>query len=1501
MAHQTRTFRIFVSSTFDDLKAERDALQRDCFPRLRKLCAEHGARFQAIDLRWGVPVEAGLDQRTMSICLGEIERCRNISPRPNFVVLLGNRYGWRPLPEEIGADDFERILAAFDMEEEYDSSRALISEWYQRDDNSVPPVYTLKPRRGEFKDHRVWSSIEEELRDAFATAMEKAKFTTEVLLNCDSSATEQEIERGALRVADADKHVFCFFRRIEDLHDAGAQYYDVKDGRQDDEASVRLERLKSRLRQQLPEENIREYVARRSLDSMTEESAITVDHLGQLCGDMYKQLAGVISAEINRLDQIDSLEKEVTDHDTFQQEHIKFFVGRESALQTIETYLQDSDAHLLIVRGSPGSGKSAIIARAVENARTMTTIGQVSKRSAKPEALQEASPVIVTRYIGATPTSSDPRLLLKSLCQQIVRAYNGDELAVPGEFRELVPYFLRLLSEITADRPLVIFIDAVDQLFNTGKNRDLNWLPAQLPSHVRFIASMTEDIPKSLSRRLPEGTFYDLEPMPVNEALALLELWLADTNRCLQEWQRREVLEKFSACPYPLYLKLAFEEARRWRSYFPKCRTILATDIPGLIRQLFQRLSDPSNHGEVLTRNALGLLAASKNGLSEDEILDLLSGEGATNGEQKSEVWEDFTRRMQHRPPTRHLPTAVWSRFYYELEPYLTERATDGTVLIGFYHRQLQEVITREYLDGEDGSRRHQELARYFEEQPLYLDGRQRLSSDPYSIGVDLDRAANLRKLSEQAFQETNAGNMWDKLRETLTDFDFIETKCVHVDITEQRSVETLRKTYGGIYQLQNDLQYALESNQELGLGDLAHALRARAHVISRRPASNAQEVFNWLAANRALSRSLEARLKAHLKDRTWLRSQIDAAETDLLLTIRGLDTTNSPICRLLERGSRVLVCSGTELSLYDLATGRLESSASIATPGWVVDISVADDKHTVAVLLSTGECQTWDSDMATQHTSWTTGSESQQKLFGGSIALSADGELLASIRAEGFEARIRVWRVGDQEPLAERALNPLQGLLHGTGTFSGLDWVRALAPLQIGWDRRGSMVAAAIGRRAEVWDWQEDKLVWQTERKVNSLHGMKIDDAIQCITISNDGCIVAIGCENSGIVLVNLGDSSEQQLGPLSRHARSLCFSEDDTLLAAAASRSVRVWRTDELVEVFSKSTAEVDRPLVNLSSITGVVLASRNDACTAHSLEKATAQTSVASSRELLGEPIRASAIGKGGELVAVSSGTTLQATRLSVGPLWQTAIPFASHQTLLLTQKYLYLADTNGRCWAWEAETGRLLAEVEIEGAIHCMASNAGESSLYFGLKSGDCLEWKWKSQSGTISRLFPTLSASIRALRVGPENRLLAATLDKEDYDCLLWDLEKGLVHRVLNGHRARINDIAFSADGQQIATVSNDRTTRLWDPWGTEPTLVCVHDYGVDHVRFLDGINALLSVDSDGWCAIWSTSTANSQAWYSSEDSISALTTDGVEIALIRAQGDRVIRLAVESP
>jgi NACHT domain- and WD repeat-containing protein len=257
MADTRRTFRIFVSSTFTDLSEERNALHRDCFPRLRRLCTEHGARFQAIDLRWGVSKEAGLDQRAMAICLEEIARCRNVSPRPNFIVLLGERFGWRPLPAEIEASEFAAIVEALHRSPNPASADpAMLADWYIREDNSIPVVYRLKARTGESEQEGVWSGVEARLHAVFARGIRDLPLSPAARLKYGASATAQEIERGVLAIPDAHEHVFGFFRTIEGVpdDDTAHEFIDLDAaGRRDAEAAAHLRELKSRLRQALPD------------------------------------------------------------------------------------------------------------------------------------------------------------------------------------------------------------------------------------------------------------------------------------------------------------------------------------------------------------------------------------------------------------------------------------------------------------------------------------------------------------------------------------------------------------------------------------------------------------------------------------------------------------------------------------------------------------------------------------------------------------------------------------------------------------------------------------------------------------------------------------------------------------------------------------------------------------------------------------------------------------------------------------------------------------------------------------------------------------------------------------------------------------------------------------------------------------------------------------------------------------------------------------------------
>jgi WD40 repeat protein len=85
-----KTVRVFISSTFKDMHAERDHLVRFVFPELRERCAMRQLHLVDVDLRWGVTEEEA-EQKILEICLDEIERCR-----PFFIGILGERYGWVP-------------------------------------------------------------------------------------------------------------------------------------------------------------------------------------------------------------------------------------------------------------------------------------------------------------------------------------------------------------------------------------------------------------------------------------------------------------------------------------------------------------------------------------------------------------------------------------------------------------------------------------------------------------------------------------------------------------------------------------------------------------------------------------------------------------------------------------------------------------------------------------------------------------------------------------------------------------------------------------------------------------------------------------------------------------------------------------------------------------------------------------------------------------------------------------------------------------------------------------------------------------------------------------------------------------------------------------------------------------------------------------------------------------------------------------------------------------
>jgi len=435
--------RVFISSPFSDFQIERQALQERVFPRVRDYCEALGWRFQAIDLRWGVSQEAGLDQRTMRICLDEIERCRTISPRPNLIVLLGDRYGWRPLPEEIPAFEFDEIRRWIEPAEldlmEWRADQTLDAKgWYRRDDNALvrrpggrfePGMYLLQPRSGPFENFDFWESrVEKPLLQALVSASRTMKLSEAARIKYGASATEQEIYYGAFRDPQAAEHVLAFHRTLVDEKgrpwfetgehpgrggpDAGwRNMFDAdEEGCPDWEAARRVGDLKARLREHIGPESVYEY------EAVWDRDKLRTDWLEPFCREVEKRLESSIQSRIDRYEEISPNLRGSRTHQAVGRELGSSFVGRENHLERLDRYLTSvSPTGPLAVMGAEGCGKSALLAAGAE-----------SLRRRHPRTF------VVERFIGATPESTLLTALLEDLCDEIGAHYGESQAPVSG-------------------------------------------------------------------------------------------------------------------------------------------------------------------------------------------------------------------------------------------------------------------------------------------------------------------------------------------------------------------------------------------------------------------------------------------------------------------------------------------------------------------------------------------------------------------------------------------------------------------------------------------------------------------------------------------------------------------------------------------------------------------------------------------------------------------------------------------------------------------------------------------------------------------------------------------------------------------------------------------------------------------------------------------------------------------------------------------------------------
>jgi len=1356
MPQSTRTFRVFISSTFSDLKAERNALQQKVFPRLRELAMAHGCRFQAIDLRWGVSEEAGLDQKTMRICLTEVERCQKTSPRPNFLILLGDRYGWCPLPEEIPADEYEEIDGVISVD-----GRGLLNRWYRLDENAVPPVYCLLPRSPKFEDYQTWEQVERKLRSTLLGAVDTLAFSADKKVKYITSATEQEIVVGAMRVADAQGHVFAFFRQIEGLPEVETS----KDYRSADRGAWRMQvELKERLKEQLSG-NVHEYLA------YWQGEEPSLDHLDQLCDDVYAELSRVMLAETARLEAFDALDKEITSHDSFGKDRARVFVGRENLQKSVAAYLKRNDPHPLVAWGPSGAGKSALMARLVQQA-------------------QATNQAVVCRFIGATPESSNGRALLESLCRQVSRLYGADDANIPSEYKDLVPELPKRLALAKPNKPLVLFLDALDQISDADKADRLGWLPWELPPHVHLVVSSLPGAPlQDLLGKIPAANRLDVQPMSLAEGKAILNCWLAEAGRRLDEKQEEYVLDKFGQCGLPLYLRLAFEEARLWKSADPL--PDLGYSIPDLLSDLFGRLSQEANHGKVLVARSLGYLAAAKHGLSEDELLDILS--------RDREILADFKRRSPKSPAIDHLPVVIWSRLYQDLEPYLAWRHADGTELLTFYHRQLRETVEALYCSGAEKTACHKDLAGYFgeEKRSFWINRGQRLP----------DR----RKTSEVAYQQAHAG-LETELKKTLTAFDFLQA----------------RLCASGVGEVIRDFDLALGHPMALRDGNGCHliqeGLRLSAHILGKDTDQLATQLLGRMMTFPSPDIQDLLRQAVEWPDRPWFRpltaclTPPGGAEQ---LTFAGHDDHVTAVA--VSRDGRLAVSGGGSshydgrssfpLKVWDLEMGR-EKLTLTGHPKMANCVAITPDGRLAVSGSVDDTLKVWDLDSGREQLTLKGHSRSVN-----AVAISSDGCFAIS---GSQDATLRVWDLK-----TGRHRMTLKG-------HSGYVNAVAISP-----DGRLA-VSGSADTTLKVWDLKIGK-------EQHTLKGHT--DLVYAVAIAPDGRYAVSGSQDRTLKIWDLKTGKERftLVGHIAE-INAVAVSPDGRWVVSGGGypdRSIRVWdlETASLRYTFTGHTGGVLAVAVRPDS-KFVLSGSEDKTLKVWNLEAPIEPIRLPGHSD----SIPGVAVSPDGKVaVSGSADKTVKVWDLETGA---ERFVFTGHhdrlsRTIITPDgRNVVSHSTDNVIKVWDIDTGA--ERFTLSGYGPLAITPDGRLLLIARIK--DKTIRVYDLGNGAERFILAGHKNDVLAVAVGPDSRMaLSASRDKT---LKVWDLESGRERFTLGGHTDDVWDVAINPDGRLAVSASGDRTLKVWDlTLGREVLTLNGHDRRVSRVAITpDGLRAVSGSD-----------------------------------------------------
>lgn len=609
-----KTARVFISSTFRDMHAERDHLVKVALPRLRQWCEERRIHVIDIDLRWGITQEEAESGKAIDICLEEIEGCR-----PFFICLLGEQYG--SLAPVAFIDDkectpysithLEIKRAVFQAHEQGEAMEAF---FYLRDSTVLPDPMVIS------------ASLKE--RQAYEATFFQAP------------SPEGQIDLRE-RLKSLKYHICEDFAPLDRVR----FYKALWDSSARDSATpgvpgrlVNLESFGFQVEADL----------RRSIEV----------HYSEHIGNVYRPLTEV-TEEQDRQEQ-------------FIASRLELHIPDLKLQKLISDYVLDDTQFTCMIWGGPGTGKSA----ALSYWFIQQVLKNSQKSSSEIKDILVFRAVGASTNITHLPAllASIWMEILERLGNDLIKTLPTLPLD-PSDVLVQWANFIQAASEVYAGR-IILVVDGLDHIESVTSVT--NWIPIRLIPSLKIIISVASDAPTIIQELRQKGVVDIPVALMDEERSRLLIQKLPNLYAKTLDGKQIDALLSNPASQNPLFLTLALRELKLFGSFEKLGEAIAHLPHPNegegidsvlgrMFEMMLARLElDEPPATRAIIRSSLAAISASRQGMSEVDLIKFLVQFHPEIEESKSSATlQVLLRQLRPYLNRRHIQSGVLINFFH--------------------------------------------------------------------------------------------------------------------------------------------------------------------------------------------------------------------------------------------------------------------------------------------------------------------------------------------------------------------------------------------------------------------------------------------------------------------------------------------------------------------------------------------------------------------------------------------------------------------------------------------------------------------------------------------------------------------------------------------------------------------------------------------------------------------------------------------------------------------